>query len=69
MLASTRIALIAGAALLLAMTGCKLEALETADALRPVAAAMETPPLGHELLRMVTAGNPQAGCADLPARF
>jgi hypothetical protein len=69
MLRSTMIHLTAAAAVLMAATGCNLEALDTSDGMRPVAAAMETPPLGHELHRMFEAEKRAAPFTELPAQF
>jgi hypothetical protein len=68
MLRST--ALFASAALLLALAGCnEMDSLASADALRPVTDAMETPPLGHELHRMFETEKRDASFAELPSQF
>jgi hypothetical protein len=56
------------AALLVTLGGCNMEALDS-EGMRPVAAAMETPPLGHELHRMFQAEKSKALVAELPAQF
>jgi hypothetical protein len=68
MLRST--ALFASAALLLALAGCNdMEPLDTADAMRPIVNAMETPPLGHELHKMFETEKANATYGELPAQF
>jgi hypothetical protein len=62
---------IAAAALLLTLAACNLDKLEMADSLVPpaVAAAMEVPPLTHELHRMFVDEKRGANVAELPAQF
>jgi hypothetical protein len=67
MLRSCTLPLIA-AALLATLAGCDLDAID-AEGMRPVVAAMETPPLGHELHRMFQAEKANALAAELPPQF
>jgi hypothetical protein len=68
MLRST--ALFASAAFLLALAGCNdFEPLDTADGVRPVVNAMETPPLGHELHKMFETEKADATYTELPPQF
>jgi hypothetical protein len=59
---------LAAAALLVTLSGCNAEAMDV-EALRPVTAAMETPPVGHELHRMFQAEKANAPFSELPAQF
>jgi hypothetical protein len=68
MFRSTALALIASAALL-ALAGCNTEGLDVTEAMQPIADAMDTPPLGHELHRMFEAEKHNASFSELPAQF
>jgi hypothetical protein len=62
---------LAAAALLLAVAACNVDKLEMTDSLVPPAAvaAMEVPPLAHELYRMFEDEKRDANVAELPAQF
>ena len=60
---------LASAALLLAIAGCDFDKVDVDSALLPAAAALEVPPLGHELYRMFYAEKASAKVAELPAQF
>ena len=62
---------LATAALLLTLAACSVEKAELTDSLVPPAAvaAMEVPPLTHELYRMFEDEKRGALVAELPAQF
>ena len=61
----------AAAALLLTLAACNVDKLDMSDSLVPpaAAAAMEIPPLAHELHRMFQDEKRGANVAELPAQF
>jgi hypothetical protein len=62
---------LAAAALLLTLAACNVDKLEMTDSLVPpaAAAALEAPPLAHELHRMFEDEKRGANFAELPAQF
>jgi hypothetical protein len=60
----------ASAAVLLAAAGCVGDGLAAKDVLPAASvAALEVPPLGLELFRMLASGKPQVAISGLPAQF
>lgn len=58
------------AALLLALAGCDAGRVDAQDVLPAASvAALEVPPLGQELFRMLEQEKSQAAATELPAQF
>ena len=60
---------LASAALLLAVAAFDRDHGYADAAFAPASAALEVPPLGQELFRMLAPGRSQAAAVDVPAQF